>query len=115
MKKHDLYLVLTLVFVALSLFAINRIGEKSGNYAVIYVDNKEYKKLPLSEDITIDINGKNTVMVKDGEVFMESADCPDQLCVHQKPLKLSGRDIVCLPNRVTVRVIAEKEVDGVVQ
>ena len=115
MKRSDLYLVLALVFVALSLFAFNRIGEKSGGYAVIYVENKEYKRLPLSEDTTLNINGKNTVTVKDGQVFMESADCPDQLCVHQKPLKLSGRDIVCLPNRVTVRVIAEKEVDGMVQ
>lgn len=115
MKRHDLYLVLALVFVALSLFAFNRMSEKSGNCAVIYVDNKEFKRLPLSEDTTLNINGKNTVCVKDGKVFMESADCPDRLCVHQNPLKLSGRDIVCLPNRVTIRVVAEKEVDGVVQ
>ncbi len=115
MKKHDLYLVLALVFVALSLFAFNRIKEESGNYAIIYVDNEEFKRLPLWEDTTLNINGKNTVSVKDGEVFMKSADCPDRLCVHQKPLKLSGRDIVCLPNRVTIRVVAEKEVDGVVE
>ena len=40
---------------------------------------------------------------------MESADCPDQICVKQKPVDESGRDIVCLPNKVVVRVISDKK------
>lgn len=115
MKRYDFYLILALIFVALSLFFVNHITKDQGKYVVIYVNNEEFKTLPLSEDLTLSINGKNTVTIKDGKVFMESADCPDQLCVHQKPLDMSGRDIVCLPNRVTVRVIGEKEVDGVVR
>ena len=115
MKRNDFYLISIVFFLALSFFAFNTIKKESGDYVIIYVDNKEFKKLPLNQDTTIDINGKNTITVKDGKVFMESADCPDQLCVHQKPLNMSGRDIVCLPNMVTIRVISEKEVDGVVR
>ena len=115
MKRYDFYLVIGLVLLSLSFFLYNFLKTQSGDYAVIYVGNSEFKKLPLREDITININDKNTVTVKDGKVFMESATCPDKLCVHQEPIDKSGRDIVCLPNRVTIRVVGEKEVDGVVR
>lgn len=115
MKKYDVYLIVGLILISLSFFLFNFLKTQSGDYAVIYVNNAEFKRLPLDTDTSIDIDGKNTVTVKDGKVFMEYANCPDKLCVHQEPLNKSGRDIVCLPNRVTIRVIGEKEVDGVVR
>ena len=77
-------------------------------------NNEEYAVETLDVNKVIKVNETNVVRIENGKVFMESAECPDQICVKQKPLNLSGRDIVCLPNKVTVRVVSEnKDVDVV--
>ena len=48
--------------------------------------------------------GENRVYIQDDLVFMESANCPDQICVHQGVITDSTVPIVCLPNRVIVRI-----------
>ncbi len=61
--------------------------------------------------------GYNKIVIKDGLVDMLEADCPDQDCVHMKPI---GRDsinpnIQCAPNRIEVRIVGvDVEIDGVV-
>ncbi len=59
---------------------------------------------PLDEDRIIDIGGKNLCVIKDGEAYMKEADCPDGLCVMEKPISKKGETIVCLPNRVILKV-----------
>ena len=43
--------------------------------------------------------------VQDGEIYMESAECPDQICVEHGPLRPGGTPIVCLPNRLSIQWI----------
>jgi len=115
-KKNDIYIILFLILVSIGIFALNRCNKKDGDVVVIYYNNEVYEKASLREDRVIRVNDTNTVRIENGEVFMESADCPDRICVQQKPVNSSGRDIVCLPNKVVVRVISEeKEVDMVVK
>ena len=40
---------------------------------------------------------------------MIEADCPDQLCVHQKAISKDRETIVCLPNKVVVEVKSKTE------
>ena len=40
---------------------------------------------------------------------MTDADCPDQLCVHQKAASKNHESIICLPNKVVVEVNGNKE------
>lgn len=102
MKKYDLFLILIPLLAASVIFFFSR--KSSGDTAVIYVDDELYAEIPLSQDKEIDIFGKNTVSVKDGEVFMKTAACPDKICVSHPPIKNSGSDIVCLPNKVVVKI-----------
>ena len=37
---------------------------------------------------------------------MTEADCPDQLCVHQKAVDAAGGTIVCLPNKVVIEALS---------
>ena len=56
----------------------------------------------------IEIPGKVgiCVMVIDGtKVYMESADCPNQICVHHGAISHTGETIVCLPNRVVIEIV----------
>ncbi|TLM77871.1 MAG: hypothetical protein FDZ70_05080, partial [Actinobacteria bacterium] len=45
--------------------------------------------------------GSVVVRVSGGDAWVESADCPDQVCVHGG--RISGGAIVCAPNGVVVR------------
>ncbi len=74
-----------------------------GQIAVVYTDGKEYAQIDLSavrESYTIPLPG-NTILVEPGKISMQSADCPDQICVHQGKIHGAGQ-ITCLPNRVQI-------------
>lgn len=75
---------------------------------------------PLSEDRTLLYEGangeQNVVVIRDGQVFMQEASCPDQICVRHAPTSQTADPIVCLPNRLVVKILdpqAEGELDGV--
>lgn len=66
---------------------------------------------PLDGAHTYTLSGpqgqENTLRVEEGKVFMLSANCPDQLCVRQGALVDTRGTIVCLPNRLVVRLLGE--------
>lgn len=68
----------------------------------------------LEEEIHIPVGEGNIVAADCSGVWMEWADCPDQLCRKQGKIQNGRFSIVCLPNRVTVALrSAGREVDGV--
>jgi hypothetical protein len=46
----------------------------------------------------------NIVEIKDGMVTVTEASCRNQVCVKHSPVSRSGESIVCLPNRLVVRI-----------
>lgn len=77
--------------------------------AVIYENGNEVCRVDLSrvkESYTIPLKG-NTILVEPGAISMQSADCPDKLCIRQGTLHSVGR-IVCLPNRVMIEMESDK-------
>lgn len=113
MNKNDFILILCVLALCAGLFAFWHFSEKSGDIVTIMVNGELYQTAELYTDAEISVNGTNTVVIHDGEVYMESADCPDQLCVKQGKIHDAGRDIVCLPNRVVVSVSKESTVDAI--
>lgn len=63
--------------------------------------------LDTAEDEVIEIadskGGTNVIRIRDGEIFVEQADCPDGICVKHGPLEKSGTPIVCLPHQLVIR------------
>lgn len=122
MKKRDFILIGAVLVLALLCWLIPRAagifaGEEASQVRIT-VGGEEYGTYSLSEDQTIEINDTNICEIKDGEVNMTQADCPDQLCIHQGPIHIQGETIVCLPNRVVVEITGndkEEQLDGIVQ
>lgn len=95
--------------------AVRRSGGDA--YALITVDGREYASVPLSaapRDILVDQgNGcVNIVRVDEDGVSMQSSSCGNQLCVRSGKVTLENRFlrpeqeyIICLPNRVAVRLV----------
>lgn len=69
----------------------------------ITVDGKLYGTYSLGEDQVISIGDTNVCEIKDGEVKMTEADCPDHLCIKQPAVGSAGGFIVCLPNKVVIQ------------
>lgn len=115
-KKHrnDLILIAVLLAAAGIAFGIIQLGKKSGGYAVVVQDGKEVATYPLNVDTTVTINsptGFNTLVIKDGKADVTDADCPDKLCVNQHSISYDGETIVCLPNKLVVKIVSEAESD----
>ena len=60
-------------------------------------------------DITTADGEMNRLVIRDGKAFMESATCPDGVCVSHRPISREGETIVCLPHKVVVTVIGGNE------
>lgn len=112
MKKADKILGLAVLLVSLILFLIQMFGQKTGVSVIVEVDGEVYGTYLLSEDAEISVNGTNRIVIGDGGVRMEEADCPDHLCIKQGTISKDGQMIVCLPNRVTVRIADESGEDS---
>lgn len=116
-KKHrnDIILAAVLLLAALAAFAVIQLTKKSGGYAVVVQEGKEIASYPLSEDISVTFQssngGYNTLVIKEGKADVTEADCPDKLCVNQHSISFNGETIVCLPNKLVVKIVSGEEAD----
>ena len=58
------------------------------------------------ETVTLDCL---TVHISGGKVWVTDADCPDKTCVRTGVITRAGQSIVCLPNKVTVTISGESD------
>lgn len=81
----------------------------SGSKVNVYVDGELYESVSLygEEPVDINVNGTNIVTVRDGAVYMKWADCDNQDCVNHKEISNEDEEIICLPNKVEVKIISE--------
>lgn len=90
--------------------------------AVITADGAAVERIPLenrerTERIVSSCGYTLRVVAEEGDVWVESADCPTQDCVRTGHISRSGQSIVCLPARVIVRLeggTADSAVDAVI-
>ncbi len=106
-KKGDILLSAFFVAMAVVMLVCAFCFKTSGKKAVISVDGKVFGEYLLSEEQTVKIStekGNNTVVIKNGKVMVQSADCPDGYCVDHVAIDTVGETVVCLPHRVIIEV-----------
>lgn len=113
-SKKDGWILLVAAIVIVVIFLIFRMaGGTEVSTVTVTVNGEEYGRYPLNSNRTVEIkqDGKvtNVLVIRDGKADMTQANCPDQLCVHQKAIFRDGESIVCLPNRVIVVAENPKE------
>lgn len=64
--------------------------------------NESYTFTVRAEDI-----GSNVIEVRQGAIGIVTADCPDQICVHQGFISNSALPITCLPHRLVIQIRKE--------
>lgn len=124
MKKNDWIIIGIVIFIAVSAYIWNIIIEKNEQYNVryveIYTDGELYERVNIQEQKTVVIEtelGRNVIEIKDGNVTMIEADCPDKICLETGTINRTNRSIVCLPNKVHIQIKGDMEddIDAIVQ
>ena len=103
MKKKDLILAGAVLLLAGILALALRLPKT--------VDGEVYGTYSLAENQTVKIqtgHGTNVLVIENGSVHMEEADCPDGYCKRQGTISRVNETIVCLPHKL----VAEVESDG---
>ncbi|MEG2176886.1 MAG: NusG domain II-containing protein [Oscillibacter sp.] len=88
-----------------------------GLTAVLSVDGAVTERVALTDiapqERTITAHGYTLhLQLTEEAVWMETADCPTQDCVHTGRISRSGQSVVCLPARFSVQLTGETA-DGV--
>lgn len=111
MKKNDWLLLIVILLTAALIFFIRYfVGDEHPGYVTVRVDGEITETYDLSEDQTVKINGGTNIMkIEDMTVNMIDANCPDKLCVHQKPISKNNESIICLPNNVVIQIVSQDE------
>lgn len=116
MKKRDLIVIAAVLASALTgVILAYLIFDRDAAHVSITVGDREPVIYPLEDrTVTIDAGGgrTNTVVITRDGVYMKEASCENRDCIEQGMLtaencgtRLTGRFIICLPNRVTVELI----------
>lgn len=111
LKKKDWILIVIIISVAVLAYLSRYLLRDTGSGNVIVKVNGEITgTYELSDDAKVPINhGSNILEIKNGKAKMIEADCPDQLCVHQRAIVANGENIICLPNKVIVEIKSQTE------
>lgn len=117
--KGDIFAIVLVAALAIlvSVFFWTRVGSEEGSMVSVYQEGELIKEIPLNEPAEFLVEGvyTNKILVKDGKTAIVESDCPGTDCVHSGWIHEAGRSIVCLPNRVEVRIEGASEVDFVVR
>lgn len=121
-KKGDLWLVGLLMGTGLILGAVLWLHREPGAQVVVRVDGQLTAGFALSEDTEYSIQGAgggtNYLIIRQGRAWLDTASCPDKLCVRQGAIRYAGDSIICLPNKVVVEIVGSgdsKDLDAVVK
>ena len=118
-KNKALFLsaFLILVIVVCLLYLLLTPQSCGSCVADIYQDGHLIESISLGqvqEFYTIEIKGDsgytNLIEVQPGKIGIVRADCPDRLCVRQGFLETPAIPIVCLPNKLVIRLRPESGV-----
>lgn len=115
--KRELILIGTVITVILAFWIWNRFlfSAPASRVEVSVVDTNSNKQVIetflLSEDTAYTIQtadgGINELVIRDGNVWISDANCPNHDCVKKGKISRNGEMLVCIPHRLTVAVIGE--------
>lgn len=113
--RNDVLLIVTVLLLLFLIGTCLLLTQKKGDTVRVSVNGELYGTYPLHRDRTVEIiteAGYNLLVIRDGAVFMETADCPDGICTAHRPIDGTRESIVCLPHGVVVSVLRVADSDA---
>jgi hypothetical protein len=110
LSRGDITVLLLALSLLIGLYTTFWHAEGHGAEAVVLVDGKRWARLDLFHDQQLEVPGPlghSHIRVQDGRIRFEDSPCPNKLCVHTGWLSQGGEVAICLPNRISVQVLAD--------
>lgn len=104
-------LIVLAVFIIAAALAIYFMTKPTGSEVYIYKDGKLLEAVSLSVENTVKIDEHITVKISGGAAYVLKSDCKGQDCVKAGKISKVGEMIVCLPNKVVIKIVGDGEVD----
>ena len=107
MKKADGILIACILVASILCIILFSLFGTKPTTVNIYINNNLKDSISLNQNTqktyTSD-DGYNTVIIKDGSVFVLEADCKNQVCVKKGKISNKGESIACTPHKFLVEV-----------
>lgn len=109
-KKGDIIISMSLLLlsIVMAFGILNSKPKTNGRILRVEKHSELYGEYSLYEDREIVIDDGvhyNKIVIKDGEAYMDEANCRYKLSTYMPAISINGETIVCLPNRVFLEVI----------
>ncbi|MBQ7097246.1 MAG: NusG domain II-containing protein [Clostridia bacterium] len=114
--KAVIVLVLMIALLSYIIFSYAIFGEHAEGIE-IFVDGKEYASYSfadITEDKILRIEteqGFNILKITEKGALMTNASCPDKIDVKSGEISKSGQMIICIPNKVLVRITGKNKLN----
>lgn len=116
MKKGDIKIIILVMIIVIisSVYMLINQSMKQSLILRITKDDVVLHEFKLSDSyenvIRIEDDGEiNVVHISNGEVWIEEANCFNQVCVKEKPIDAAGEAIVCLPHKLIIEIVGKKQ------
>ena len=107
-KPTDIIIVLVAAALLPLALLLRNISPESGLNAAVFHNGDRIALLPLSKDSVYPFDEYGvTVEVKSGKVRISESDCHDKICEKTGFISSPMQTIVCLPNRISIRLIGD--------
>lgn len=117
MNKSDIKLIIIILLIAITvLFVIAIIDKNNSKEALVYYDNNLVLTIDLNESeekiyIVDGFNGEVKIIAGNGKIKVDEEESPLHLCSKQGFIEESYESIVCLPNKVVIKISSKKKKD----
>lgn len=104
----DIVLLATVILLCVVVMVLLVTSREDGLEVEIVSDGEVVKTMELKKDAEYEVvtdRGTNLVVIKDGQVTIKEADCPDKVCVNHKPVSMTGETIICLPHKLVIEIV----------
>ena len=108
--------ILLVLLIALTAFSPRFLPASTAGELLTVKTPDSVTEIPLSADGRHPVSGPlgtAFLVVEKGSAHLENAPCPLKICEAMGSIGRSGEIIVCLPNRIVVKVAGPEEVDAV--
>jgi hypothetical protein len=117
-KKGDLLVYFFILIVTILPFILNGISKislsksESLSVEINYNGTKYLYSLEENREIKYK-NGLIIVEIKDKKVRVKESDCPDKLCMKRGWIDEAGQFIICMPNKLVVKIVGKEQYDSI--
>ena len=117
MNKSDIKLVVILLIVILVSLLIINFTKEEGETAIVYYEDIEILKIDLNIDSEYIVDGELgdvVIEVKNKKIRVKRENSPKNICSKEGYIGDSSRTLICLPNKIVIKIVGDTEIDGVV-